>query len=363
MRLLLTADTIGGVWTFACELAGALVMRGVDVLLVSFGRLPSASQLADVDGLATGGKLEYIASEVPLEWMPDNATAYTEGAELLLHLNQHFKPEALLLSQFCYGALPVSAHKILIAHSDVLSWADAVGKAPLAADGWLHTYCELVQSGLNGADTIVAPTADMLTCLRRGFQVRSATKVIPNGRTLPRLSASLKRQLRAVSAGRMWDPAKNLSLLQMAELPLPVLVVGENDPNTSVPPSATLLGHLDGDRLLGLLRESAIYICTSLYEPFGLAALEAALCGCAVLANDILSLREVWGEGALYFHDAGTLTALLESLVVDASMLRAAQTRSAARAKQYTAAAMADAYVRLISSCIKTPHAEAERAA
>ena len=56
-----------------------------------------------------------------------------------------------------------------------------------------------------------------------------------------------------------------------------------------------MLGPLAEEDLLALFQESAIYLCTSRYEPFGLAPLEAALCGCAVVANDIESLREVWG--------------------------------------------------------------------
>ena len=42
-----------------------------------------------------------------------------------------------------------------------------------------------------------------------------------------------------------------------------------------------------------LLAHAAIYIATSKYEPFGLAPLEAALSGCALVANDIPSLAEV----------------------------------------------------------------------
>ena len=48
---------------------------------------------------------------------------------------------------------------------------------------------------------------------------------------------------------------------------------------------ATLLGRLSEYELLQFFRESSIYICTSRYEPFGLAPLEAALCGCAVLVT------------------------------------------------------------------------------
>ncbi|MEP7162656.1 MAG: glycosyltransferase family 1 protein [Candidatus Moraniibacteriota bacterium] len=56
------------------------------------------------------------------------------------------------------------------------------------------------------------------------------------------------------------------------------------------------------DSLLSALYEKArVYLFPSLYEGFGLPALEAAAHGLPVLAADRGSLREIMGEGALYF--------------------------------------------------------------
>ena len=46
MRVLLTTDTIGGVWTFSRELTAELLHLGHSVALVSVGRPPSTEQLA-----------------------------------------------------------------------------------------------------------------------------------------------------------------------------------------------------------------------------------------------------------------------------------------------------------------------------
>ena len=61
-------------------------------------------------------------------------------------------------------------------------------------------------------------------------------------------------------------------------------------------------GELSESEMRELLSRAAIYIATSKYEPFGLAPLEAALSRCAIVANDIPSLREIWGDAALYFR-------------------------------------------------------------
>ena len=43
-RVLMTADTIGGVWTYAIDLCRALIPHGVEVTLATMGNLPSAEQ-------------------------------------------------------------------------------------------------------------------------------------------------------------------------------------------------------------------------------------------------------------------------------------------------------------------------------
>ncbi len=352
MRLLLTTDTLGGVWTFSCELAREFLSRGHQILLVSFGREPSASQTAEAAQLQTYGSCEYVSSDIALEWQRNNDAAYALGEPLLLRLCRQFCPDALLLSQFCFGALPLSIPKVVTAHSDVLSWADALGYAPLREDAWLRTYRLLVQKGLDGADFVVAPTAAMLDCLRMNFSVHAATRVISNGRNLPLPLENSRKQLRAVTAGRMWDPAKNLALLRTADLALPVVVAGEAESEPVGTGQLTWTGHLEADALMTLFRESAIYICCSRYEPFGLAALEAALCECAILAHDIPSLREVWGDGAFYFQDADSLSSLLRMLAADTALLEAAQARSWTRAQRYTSAAMVDGYLKAVDGLL-----------
>lgn len=363
MRLLMTADTVGGVWTFAKELAGGLLTLGCEVVLVSFGREPSPEQRNDASELAQLGRFQFFPSTFPLEWMPENAEAYSAAEPMLLRLCSDFQPHALLLSQFCFGALPVPTPKFVIAHSDVFSWSVKAGKAPLENDRWLRQYRELVQAGLAGADVLIAPTRATLIDVSMQLDLPAATAVIPNGRSVQAATSVTNRHLWAVTAGRMWDPAKNLALLDAVEFPMPMLVVGENGNAPAVATGLTMLGRKTGTELLTLFRKSAIYICCSLYEPFGLAPLEAALCGCAVLANDITTLHEVWGEGALYFHDAQTLSRLLTDLADRPELLHKAQQRSFARAQQYSAERMAESYLQLTEAMVANTQGSSARAA
>ncbi|GAC1660675.1 MAG: glycosyltransferase family 4 protein [Acidobacteriaceae bacterium] len=353
MRVLMTTDTIGGVWTFTRHLATEFLRRGHKVALVSFGRGPSVSQLAWCDkqrALHAGG-FSYFASEAPLEWMPDNDQAYAAGAPALLSIASEFAPDVLLTSQFCFAAVPLLMPKVVVAHSDVLSWGRACRGEQLPMTKWLRQYTDLVSAGLQAATAVIAPTQWMLSALADTFTLPSGGVVISNGVNIVDDMANRPRKHQAVTAGRFWDEAKNLQLLQSVELPLPLVIAGDCATDSSFflseRSNVVSVGELPEDELHDLFRASDIYLCTSIYEPFGLAPLEAALCGCVVLANDIPSLREVWGDSAMFFSDAASLKSSLQDLESPVR-LRAWQQRCTKRAQTFSADRMAQEYLNLM---------------
>ena len=368
MRVLMTTDTIGGVWTFTKELTTELLQSGCDVTLVSFGRPPSPSQRSWCETAAQsyGKFFRHEFSSIPLEWMDNNREAYSSGEPLLLHIAHEFGPDIFLSSQFCFGALPLDVPRIVVAHSDVLTWADACREGPLQPSEWLETYGSIVARGLANASAVIAPTQWMLSALAAHFRLPKNSYVIYNGRTLPTFLLDTIRKHQAITAGRLWDEAKNLKLLKNITSPLPILVAGEIKSHSATLAgdvgAATFIGPQSEDDLLTLFRESAIYLCTSIYEPFGLAPLEAAVCGCAVVANDIPSLREVWGDCALYFDSAPALSSLLARLTEGSDLLADAQQRSRARALSFTATRMAANYVTLFTRLLGSGESRAHAA-
>jgi glycogen synthase len=350
MRVLMTADTVGGVWTFAQELACGLLERDICVLLVSFGRKPSASQRKECESLRRrfGRHFRYVASDIALEWMADNSESFARGAALLEREAAVFAPDVVHCNQFCYGALQMDVPRLVTAHSDVLSWAKACRKEPLADTQWLRNYLAQVQAGLTAADAVTAPTQWMLNALGENFELPEQRTVIPNGRAVPP-SFNRPRELRAVTAGRLWDEAKGISLLGQVTSPIPIAIAGESEFGTSQGVqnigTARLLGQLSQLETMELFRDSAIYICPSVYEPFGLSALEAARCGCAVVARDIPSLREVWGDAALYFDSGELLAGILGQLAGNPQLLTAARRRSFERSLTFSRDGMVEMYL------------------
>lgn len=366
MRILITTDTIGGVWTFTQELAAGLLERENDVRMVSFGRMPSAAQQAQCDLLARrfGWRFGYVWSDVALEWMERNERAFEDGARVLERKASEFAPDVIHSNQFCYGAVDVSVPRVVTAHSDVLSWAKACRTEALPESEWLRNYVAQVQAGFAAADAVVAPTRWMMSAVAESFALPKRREVISNGRGIA-AKFDGSRPLCAVTAGRLWDEAKGIRVLEYVESTIPIVVAGESRMGSAQRVesigAARVIGQLTHAEMLELLERSAIYLCLSVYEPFGLAALEGARCGCAVVARDIESLREVWGDGALYFEDAPSLTDLLKQLARDERMLEDARQRSFERSLCFSRCRMVENYSRLFAQvqteCARAAHA------
>ncbi len=346
----MTTDTVGGVWTFTQELACGLLELGSSVALFSVGGLPNRNQSEWASKMERrwARDFRFECSDAPLEWMQENARAYASAAPALMRLAEEFEAEVFHSNQYCFGALPLEIPKIVTAHSDVLSWSEACRPLPLEESAWLRAYRSLVERGLSGAAAVVAPTRWMLAAIEKNFPMPGKRCVIANGSAVT-CRSDRPRKLQAITAARLWDEAKGVDVLREARSPVPMLLAGAasggNEPRAVEFGQAQLVGELSREDLLELFCESSIYVCPSRYEPFGLAPLEAALCGCAVAARDIPSLREVWGEGAVYFEGTVALERLLTELSGDAQALRQAQARSTERAQRFSRGAMASAYL------------------
>ncbi|MGC2107898.1 MAG: glycosyltransferase family 4 protein [Candidatus Korobacteraceae bacterium] len=360
MRVLLTADTVGGVWTYARELATGLARRGVQVTLVSFGHVPEPRQMEWTEGLRN---LDFRPTAFRLEWMQNSAADIAESSAFLLNVIRETHPDILHLNQFCYGALAVDIPKIVVAHSDVVSWWCAVhGEEPPDTD-WMRWYRDTVQSGLDGATAVVAPSRWMLSQVERFYGWQKQTRIIYNGCSPRWFNAHGNKDNFLLTVGRLWDPAKQVSLLAGLDCAWPVVIAGATEhPDEAYRGEAgeivcdgtlELKGSQTPEQLRSLFAGAAIYVATSKYEPFGLAPVEAALSRCAIVANDIPSFREIWGESAVYFraNDTTSLRDVLATLRQDPRLRRQFAELAYQRAcGRFTAHLMLDEYLDLYQS-------------
>lgn len=129
-------------------------------------------------------------------------------------------------------------------------------------------------------------------------------------------------------------PNKNFGLLAstmalLPDYPWPVAVAGARDigifRGAQVDAAGfRFLGFVPDDALAALYRHAACFVLPSLYEGFGLPAVEAMANDCPVLAAQAASLPEVCGDAALYFdpRDPASLAGQLRRLA-DHAPLRA----------------------------------------
>ena len=354
MHVLMTVDTIGGVWTFARELVTQLSRQGIRITLVSFGEIPSAQQSKWLDDLPL---VSYYPTAFRLEWMQDAQSDLEQSAELLRALIAETKPDLLHFNQFYYGSLDCGQPKIVVAHSDVVSWWVAVHGVEPPANDWIRQYRENVVRGFARADLVIAPTHWMLDQACHHYGEPGKKAVVYNGRDPRLFVANAAKQPYAVSIGRLWDAGKQANLLLRDDLPLQTILVGSEQSPQGAIASAQSMGRLANLRVIGpqseeqlrqLLAEASIYVASSRYEPFGLAPLEAALSGCPIIANDIETFREVWSEDAIYFekNNSGSLVLTIQQLASNPLRRSEYGDRALQRARrQFSSEKMAESYL------------------
>jgi glycogen synthase len=350
--VLMTADTVGGVWTYALELSRALATRGVSVTLATMGVPLTEAQWAEARAVPG---LSVEQSTWRLEWMDEPWEDVRAAGDWLLELEDRVQPDVVHLNGYCHGALPWKRKPLVVGHSCVLSWWEAV-KGEQAPERYSRYRWEVAR-GLRAAGHVVAPSAAVLEALVRHYGPLHSSSVIPNARRPEDFPPGPVREPFILAAGRLWDEAKNVSALESVapRLDWPVLVAGESQhPSGGEVRSRYVrpLGKLTPRELAGHMGRASIYALPARYEPFGLSALEAALAGCALVLGDIPSLREVWEDAAVFVppEDTDTLRRALRQLVSEPVLRNRMSTLARTRALEFSPERMVDAYLAAYAS-------------
>jgi len=348
-RVLMSADPVGGVWTYMIELVRGLVASDVEVVVASMGGPVSPAQRAAFGRLGPRATLHEDPRR--LEWMDNPWDDVAATGDRLLELEREHRPDLIHLNGYAHASLPFRAPVLVAAHSCVYSWWRAVHRCyPPAV--W-NRYHEAVAKGLRSARLVVAPSRDMLASLVAHYGELPSTRVIPNGRS-PLPAPGLLRENVVLGVGRLWDAAKNLRALAdvAPSLPYPwtVRLAGSArspDGDIVTLPGVEMLGHLPDHSLGAHYYRATIYALPARYEPFGLSVLEAAHAGCALVLGDIPSLRENWDGAALFVDpdDRVALRAAIVDLVNRPSLRRRLVAEARARASVLTPGRMAAAYL------------------
>jgi glycogen(starch) synthase len=357
LKILMTADTLGGVWTYALTLIKALESTGAVVALATMGALLTEAQHKQIKSLP---QVKLYESAFKLEWMESPWEEVEAAGNWLLQINREFAPDLIHLNNLVHGHLNWGKPVVVVVHSCVLSWWQSV-KQQEAPASW-QTYREQVTRSLRAADVIVAPSRAMLEAAETQYGFFERKKVIVNGCD-PALYCPGPKEPFVFSMGRVWDEAKNIKLLTevAADLSWPVYVAGEGQHPATGEMLALrniyFLGALTPTEVAGYLSRASIFTLPAKYEPFGLSALEAALSGCALVLGDIASQKEIWQQAATYVdpHIAEALKIALSCLIADEFMRPVMGLRARQAGLRYNVSQMAyeydQIYRQLASNC------------
>ena len=370
MHVLITSDTLNGNWTYTRELVSGLITRGLRVTLVSFGEIPLPEQTVWMDHLHG---LSYHPTAFRLDWMEEGQQDFADASDYLCSLVRDTRPDIFHSNHLCYGALPTNIPRVVVAHGDLITWWKAAhGREPKNSP-WLRWYRQTISEGLAAASAVIAPSEWLLNAMRSCYGSGVREQVIHNGRNPIFFNPYLTKEDSVLAVGRLLDPAKQVNLLTQQTHAVPVCIVGDESPAPNVPVRADVRFQ-DGDKGIALrgpqsesqmrllYSKASIFAGTSRYEPSGISILEAALSRCALVLNDIPSLRELWGNAAFYFatNDAESLADTVRLLSEDAQLRRNFANKAFQRAREcFNAHRMTDNYIQLYHSVVARKSAAA----
>ena len=336
MRLLMTADAVGGVWTYALDLAAGLCGQGVEITLavlgpgLSPGQRTAVSRLPGVTAIDTG---------LPLEWTAASHDEVVAAAQGLADLARRTGADLIHLnSPALAGAAAFPAPIVGVCHSDLATWWSAVrGGEPPEDFRW---RIDLTARGYRACDALIAPSAAFAQVTAQAYGV--SPFVVRNGRASPDAALSEARDIPVITAGRLWDEGKGLATLDAAAARLhqPVLALG---PVTGPQGQGERFAHLqlEGETTPGAVARAfgraQVFTSAALYEPFGLAVLEAAQAGCALVLSDIPTFRELW-DGVARFapaRDSEAFAIAIAALLADDGERASCAAAARARAQSY----------------------------
>ncbi|MBX9460954.1 MAG: glycosyltransferase [Brevundimonas sp.] len=188
-HILMTTDAVGGVWTYALDLAAGLITQGVSVTLAVLGPAPRPGQRRAAEQIAG---LTVVETGLPLDWTAENPGEITEAARGvaamaaargadLVHLNT-----PALAAEARFSAPVVGA-----CHSCLASWWSAVrGDAPMPDSFRWRT--DLLTRGYAGCDRLIAPSYAFMQTTAALYG--AVPQAVHNGRAAPHAAPATTRK-------------------------------------------------------------------------------------------------------------------------------------------------------------------------
>lgn len=235
------------------------------------------------------------------------------------------------------------------------------------------TYAPVVAFSINQSDAITAVSENLRDETYRTFTIEKEIEVIYNFVDVERFTRKpidAFRKVIAPNGEKILLHASNFRKIKRVQdvvkifyevskqIPAKLLFVGDGPERSTAEDLARELGVCDEIRFVGkqeqmedILAIADLFLLTSDYESFGLAALEAMAAGVPVVSTNAGGLREINVDGETGFMsdvgDVANMSRQALSILKDEKVLRKFKENAAAHARKYDITSIVPIYERL----------------
>jgi glycosyltransferase involved in cell wall biosynthesis len=345
----MTGDAVGGVWTYALDLASGLGRAGLTTTLIVAGPRPSRDQLRSAEGVPG---LTLVITDAALDWTAMNEGELARSAAVVARIATSHRADIVHLNSPALAAYASFDVPVLgVCHSCAATWWAAVKVGiPPAGVAW---RIGATAAGYAACDTLVAPSQAFAEATAAAYGA-PAPGVIHNGRA-PRIEPPRPRERLVLTASRLWDEGKDVQTLDRAAARIDADVVALGP--LAAPDGCNVAfdrlktpGVVASADVASWMARAQVFASAARYEPFGLSVLEAAQAGLPLVLSDIPTFRELW-EGAAVFvppGDADGFAAAITRLLDAPDERRSTAAAARHRSERYGLDAMTCGYLGLI---------------
>src|ERR1043166_6323337 len=145
VTIVMTSDTVGGVWTYATSLASALAALDAKVHLVTMGPAARGAKRR----MLRHARVRLIESPLALEWQDPAGADLLNARRYLEDLEDAIQPDIVHLNSFREAHFDWLAPVLVVTHSCVNSWGLACNDTAWLSDSKWQRYTQAAVAGLN----------------------------------------------------------------------------------------------------------------------------------------------------------------------------------------------------------------------
>jgi N-acetyl-alpha-D-glucosaminyl L-malate synthase BshA len=358
--------TFGGSGVLATELGKALAQKGHQVHFITYQQPVRLNEFVP--------NISYHEVQVPTYPLFDYPPYETALSSTMVDVIKNNNLDLLHVHYAIpHASAAYMAKKILEKEGKNIPVITTLHGTDITLVGRDKTYAPVVTFSINESDAITAVSQNLREETYKHFDIRKEIEVIvnfvdvsrfnrkpidafkkvisPNGERVLLLASNFRKIKRVPDIVRIFAAVSS-------QIPSKLLFVGDGPERSTAEDLARELGVIEDIRFVGkqeqmedILAIADLFLLTSEYESFGLAALEAMAAGVPVISTNAGGLGEINIDGQTgYMSNVGDVTNMSRqalSILGDDNILKQFKARAAAHAREFDISKIVPVYEKL----------------